>query len=181
MESPDELILAADQALYQAKEAGRDKLGMAAPADGAKAAREKAVSVPRKRPVDVPPSSPGVSLFLLDADDRARADLCRSLGANGHLVWDTGDAREAVRRFAAATPAEHPDVVIVDLDMPDLSGRDVIEVISTISPGVRVVYLADGPNAATQSSNGPGRVLATLRKPVNLEQLLETLDSAGGR
>jgi diguanylate cyclase (GGDEF)-like protein len=179
LESPEELIRAADRALYQAKEAGRDKLAVAPHIGGAPAPRATPAPL-RRRSSDVPPSQPGASLFLVDNDERTRGDLARGLGANGHQVWDTGDAREAVRRFAAATPSEHPDVVIVSLELPELSGPNVVEVISTISPGVRVIYLAEHGSAAP-SPDGPGTVVATLRKPVDVERLLEALDTAAGR
>jgi two-component system uhpT operon response regulator UhpA len=96
-------------------------------------------------------------------------------------VWDTGDAREAVRRFAAALPAEQPDIVIVDLAMPDLAGMRMVEVIAAISPGVRVIYLTEHPQLPASQAAGPGSVIATLHKPVAVEKLLEALDGATGR
>ena len=181
MESHEALVSAADRALYQAKEAGRDKLAIAAQTPRRSGGTPRTSPSPRRAVPEVPPARPGVQLFLVENDDAVRAELSRALVVHGHTVWDTGDAREAVRRFAASPPAEQPDVVIVDLAMPELSGMRMVDVIAAISPGVRVIYLTEQPQPRASQVAGPGSVITTLRKPVAVEKLLAALDGATGR
>lgn len=182
MEHPEDIVHAADRALYQAKETGRDVLAIV-PHPGTNGASSLPRTTPapmRKRISEVPPARPHASLYLVDNDDRSRGELCRALAAHGHNVWDTGDARAAIRRFASSPVPQQPDVVIVNADMPEMSGRDMVEVLAAISPGVRVIYMQDAAPSSGGDATGSGLVVATLRKPLSIDSLLEALDGAGG-
>jgi CheY-like chemotaxis protein len=178
MEAPDEMVRAADRALYEAKGAGRDMLALAPPSRNGGATPRPTPAATRRRTPAVPPINARSSLYLVDPDDGARAGMRHALAEHGHHVWDTGDAREAIRRFAAAAPPDQPDVVVVCVDMPEMSGPGMIEVLAAMAPGVRVVYI--GGDGATATPNA-GSVVAALRKPVRIDALLEALDGAGGR
>ncbi len=51
-----------------------------------------------------------------------RAAVARNLEAHGYRVDDAGDAAEALRRW----DAERPDIVLLDLGLPDLDGAAVV-------------------------------------------------------
>ncbi|MBI5478430.1 MAG: response regulator transcription factor [Deltaproteobacteria bacterium] len=75
---------------------------------------------------DVPPAEPGgaIRLLVCEDDPRVRAGLERGLGAAGLTVVgavDTGE--EACARVQAAPP----DVLLLDLELPGMSGLDVID------------------------------------------------------
>ena len=53
------------------------------------------------------------------------------------LVGEAGDGREAVEQFRR----HHPDVVLMDLQMPDMSGIDAIRAIRADSPRARIIVL----------------------------------------
>lgn len=58
-----------------------------------------------------------------------RGSLARSLTNCGHTVQAVGTALEALRRVAAAAP----DVVVLDLGLPDLDGADALRMLRGIS------------------------------------------------
>jgi DNA-binding response OmpR family regulator len=58
-----------------------------------------------------------------------RGSLARSLTNCGHTVHAVGTALEALRRVAA----EAPDVVVLDLGLPDLDGADALRMLRGIS------------------------------------------------
>jgi CheY-like chemotaxis protein len=120
-------------------------------------------------------------VYLVDDDVRERTELKRALVGHGHPVWDTGDAREAIRQFAAAAPPDQPDVVISGTIMPEMPGERMVDVLAAISPGIRVIYLTDPAEQRLASATAGGSVVATLRRPVSVDTLLEALDDAGGR
>jgi DNA-binding NarL/FixJ family response regulator len=68
-----------------------------------------------------------------------REGVSRDLAAAGYqVVAATGEGRQAVRIAAAA----RPDVVVLDLQLPDMSGVDVIRGLLDAVPGLRVLMLS---------------------------------------
>lgn len=73
------------------------------------------------------------------------------------------------------------DVVLLDVRMPGLSGRELIERIYDHQPDVKIVLLTG--HGAKENLDLGERYAATdcLLKPVNIDVLLETLQRATGR
>jgi DNA-binding NarL/FixJ family response regulator len=81
--------------------------------------------------------SRGITVYLIDDEAMVRAGL-RALveRASGfQVVGEAGDAREGVRAIGAL----RPDVAIVDIAMPGLSGLDALPAIKQASPSTRVL------------------------------------------
>jgi len=68
-------------------------------------------------------------VLLVEDDHIMRGTLARSLTNCGHIVYAVGTALEALRRVASAAP----DVVILDLGLPDLDGADALRMLRGIS------------------------------------------------
>ena len=66
------------------------------------------------------------------------------LNPNWEVCGEAGDGREAVRKTAEL----HPDIVIMDLDMPRLNGLEATRRIHEASPSVRVLILTLHDNVA---------------------------------
>src|SRR5436190_22232271 len=65
------------------------------------------------------------SLLIVDDDVDAREALARALEAAGHQVTGVANGKEALGRVIAHTP----DLVILDLFMPEMDGAGFLEVI----------------------------------------------------
>ncbi len=65
------------------------------------------------------------TVLLVEDDQVVRGALQRSLTDLGHTVQATGTALEALRRVAA----EAPDVIVLDLGLPDLDGADALRML----------------------------------------------------
>ncbi|MGS2613555.1 response regulator [Micromonospora sp. LZ34] len=77
--------------------------------------------------------------MVVDDHPMWREGVARDLTEAGHLVVATsGEGRQAVRVAAAA----RPDVVVLDLQLPDISGVEVIRGLRAVLPGVRVLMLS---------------------------------------
>jgi DNA-binding NarL/FixJ family response regulator len=80
-----------------------------------------------------------VRVMVVDDHPMWREGVCRDLAAAGYeVVAATGEGRQAVRIAAAA----RPDVVILDLQLPDVSGVEVINGLRAEAPGVRILMLS---------------------------------------
>lgn len=80
-----------------------------------------------------------VRVMVVDDHPMWREGVARDLTEAGHLVVATsGEGRQAVRLAAAA----RPDVVVLDLQLPDVSGVEVIRGLRAALPEVRVLMLS---------------------------------------
>lgn len=68
-------------------------------------------------------------LLLIEDDDRVRTALLRSLRDLGHRVASAPDAMTGLR----AAVDDRPDLVVLDLGLPDLDGRDMLRMLRGVS------------------------------------------------
>jgi DNA-binding response OmpR family regulator len=77
-------------------------------------------------------------VLLVEDDHIVRGALMRSLTDRGHTVFAVGTALEALRRVAA----EAPDLVVLDLGLPDLDGADALRMLRGIADTPIIVATA---------------------------------------
>jgi PAS domain S-box-containing protein len=95
--------------------------------------------------------------------------LLETQGFETHVVERGGDVPDAVRSWI-------PDLVLLDLSLPDMSGLEVFDRLSADYPDLAIVLTSghidpEGVGKRLQRSNS-----AFLRKPYDLESLLKTMD-----
>jgi len=64
----------------------------------------------------------GATVLIVEDDAEQRAVLVRELGSRGYRTQEAPDGRTALARWEAS----RPDVILLDLGLPDLDGLDVI-------------------------------------------------------
>jgi CheY-like chemotaxis protein len=121
-----------------------------------------------------PESRPEVNSVLLVEDEPALLELYEGmLSQLGLSVLAAASPAEAMA--IAATAATEIDLVMTDVVMPEMSGRDLLARIHTTRPGLSCLYIS-GYNADVISKRG---VLETgvhfLQKPFTLAALSEKL------
>ncbi|HUQ44404.1 MAG TPA: response regulator transcription factor, partial [Candidatus Limnocylindria bacterium] len=67
-------------------------------------------------------SEPGPRILVVEDDDEARAVLVRELASRGYRIQEAPDGAAALARWEAG----RPDIVLLDLGLPDMDGLDVI-------------------------------------------------------
>ena len=111
-------------------------------------------------------------LLLADDHRMLRDSLRRSLEEHGFdVVGEAADGAEAVRLAQALTP----DVVLMDVSMPNLDGVEATRQISRVVPASQVVMLtmhADGDVMARAISAG---AVGYLVKDCSIEEVVETV------
>ena len=128
---------------------------------------------------------PGACILLIEdnpADQRAtRRAFSRSKLCNELTILDNGqDALDYLHRrgqFAAAGVATRPDLILLDLNLPKLDGRQVLEEIKT-TPGLRsipvVVLTTSAEEEDVVRSYGLG-VNSFITKPVDSREFVRTV------
>ena len=66
--------------------------------------------------------SAGATILVVEDDAETRAVLARELGSRGYRIQEAADGAAALERWEAS----RPDVVLLDLGLPDMDGLDVI-------------------------------------------------------
>ena len=83
-----------------------------------------------------------VSVLLVDDHEQFRSEGRAMLEAEGYVV-----AGEAVDAASALREAERigPDVIFLDLGLPDRSGLDIVAPLRSVAPGARVMLVSARP------------------------------------
>lgn len=108
-------------------------------------------------------------ILILDDDAQIRESLRKALRAEGYEVVVAADAREGIETFGT-TPV---DLLLLDLQLPDQSGWDAFERLTSINPLVPVVIITGRTNQIeTAAMAGVG---ALFEKPLDVPLLLRTI------
>ena len=117
----------------------------------------------------------GATVLVVDDDLSLRGILRRMLEAEGFHVDEAPDGESALRLIQAR--AEPFDLVLTDLSMPHIDGRQVSEILRRYRPSVALLGMSADPDAVPyiESSDTPVRVLL---KPFTADDLNHALRDA---
>jgi DNA-binding NtrC family response regulator len=116
-----------------------------------------------------------VRAVLIVEDERvARGALRRLLCASGFAAEAAESAEEALDLLAHRPP---PRVVLVDLDLPGMSGIDFIRRLEKIEPSVHPVLMTGASDEALGKALGE-RDVPFVRKPLDFPRLLSVINDA---
>jgi CheY-like chemotaxis protein len=113
-------------------------------------------------------------VLVVDDEEPLRRVVRRALEGDGCTVLEAADGEEALRIVQQLPRA--PDLVLTDLRMPRVGGRELAEILSVFRPGVPVVAMTGFAGSAH-----PDRRLPLLIKPFTLPVLLDAVRSARHR
>ncbi len=125
------------------------------------------------------PESQGIRILIAEDDDNARALLVELLNTMGHVVVaEVSGGRDAIERAKDVVP----DVVLLDVHMPDGSGIEAAEQITAHVPGVAVVlFSGDESVQLSEREVAATAAIALLPKPTPPRLLDSTLRLAVSR
>ena len=115
-----------------------------------------------------------MKILLVEDEDIFRTVLQRRLRRRGLDVSGVGSG-EAALEYLRATTA---DVVVLDVKMPGMSGIEALEAIRAEFDDLEVIMLTGYADATTAVRVMDRGAFAYLMKPVNIDDLMEELDSA---
>jgi DNA-binding response OmpR family regulator len=99
---------------------------------------------------DKPSSPPAITrrVLIVEDDDDSREMLMEIVGLLGHRAFGAPNATDALK-VARDT---HPDVVLIDIGLPDASGHDIAKTLRAAPNGsrVRLVALTGYSDSATR-------------------------------
>jgi PAS domain S-box-containing protein len=130
-------------------------------------------------PRRVSAASPHQHVLLVEDDALVRAATTRALRHAGYQVTPTSGGAEALAALAAA--ATPPELLLTDVVMPGLNGRQVAEAVRAACPRIRVLFMSGYTQdlMARDAALEPG--LDLLDKPFTTPVLLERVRQALAR
>jgi len=117
------------------------------------------------------------AVLLVDDVEALRRLVRRALQVRGgfEIVAEAADGRTAIEAAAKL----QPDVVVLDLGLPDLAGRDVLTMLRVAAPDMRVVVFTGGDVGEKPSVRA--EVEGFVLKGETVQYLVELLDDLSRR
>ncbi len=123
----------------------------------------------------MPQDSAG-TILVVDDEDVIRDLIGTVLEEGGYRVLTATDGRGAVTLFR-----EHVseiDLILLDMQMPDLDGRQTLALLREVSPTVRVIMATGFAFQEVVEQVRKAGVLTVLHKPFHIEELLAAVGAA---
>ncbi len=109
------------------------------------------------------------TILIADDDATIRESLAALLKAEDYIVRLAENGRIAVRQFMDC----RPDLILLDLNMPDTDGWRAFEVLARLAPEMPVVVITARPDQSRRAAEAGIDML--LEKPLDIPVLLETI------
>lgn len=120
----------------------------------------------------------GADILVIDDDPVIRETVGDVLREHGHHVDRVDRGQDALARIGQPRPV---DLAIVDCRLPDISGLDLLRSIKTRSPETEVILITGHASLDGALAAMAGDASSYLVKPVDIAQLLSTVDRALAR
>jgi CheY-like chemotaxis protein len=114
------------------------------------------------------PDGRGETVLVVEDEESVRILIVEVLGELGYQVLQAGDGEQALAHVKAPGPI---DMMISDVGLPGLNGRQVAEIARTIRPGLRVLFVTGYAAKATVRSNFLEPGMELISKPFNMSEL----------
>ena len=115
-------------------------------------------------------------ILLVDDDDLLRRMLRLTLEKMGHEIVEARNGKEAVSLFKQAPP----DLVLLDLIMPEQEGLETIEQLKSLHPGVKIIAMSGGGFARATDYLKIAKLMGAnhvLSKPFSSEQMARSIEA----
>lgn len=123
-----------------------------------------------------PPSKRSLRVLCIDDDEMVLESMKDFLAHFGHRVGAASGGKRGIEVFCIAILKSEPyDVVITDMNMPDVSGYVVAQAIKAESPDTPVVLITGAGNTTRDAGSISASVDATVNKPVHMKELNDLL------
>jgi DNA-binding NtrC family response regulator len=120
------------------------------------------------------PRNTSEHILVVDDDEAIRWTLTEALQSWGFLPTGAGSVAAAIKQFNAELPA----AVLLDIDLPDGSGLDVLREIKREHPEAIVIMITGNVHVDNTISALRGGAYDFIAKPINLAELRITIRNA---
>ena len=113
------------------------------------------------------------TILLVEDNDGMRAMLRTVLEKHGYRVLDAPNGRDALS--LCDTVKERIDLVLTDVVMPHMSGREFAARLEAVRPGLTVLYMSGYTDGAIVRHGALEPGIAFLQKPIAPQTLMQKI------
>lgn len=126
-------------------------------------------------PVAARPTTKHRGRVLIVDDD---ADMCTMLEEFvSRLGYQTGSVSDGLAAVGAVT-SHPPDLILLDIEMPHLSGTDALPWLRTLAPDAKVIMVSGSKSAEIARQTLAYGAFDYVVKPVDLDYLAQSMETA---
>lgn len=114
-------------------------------------------------------------VLIVDDEEEFANTLAERLVLRGFDAVSVGNADEAISVIKGDWV---PDVALLDLKMPGLSGLDVLEMIKKLKPGIEAIMITGHGSTASGIEGMKKGLFDYLMKPVDINDLVTKINEA---
>ena len=118
----------------------------------------------------------GLTVFVVDDDEAVRDSLAALLESVGVEAATFASGRE----FLAAHDGRRPGCLVLDLDLPDMTGLDLLAALAAGGARLPAILITGRRASALRARADGAAVIALLEKPFPERALLEAIAAALG-
>jgi DNA-binding NtrC family response regulator len=114
------------------------------------------------------------TVLIVEDEANIRKFAAVNLAARGYDILEADNARDGLERLRS----EQPDLLILDVKMPGMSGLDLLDIMTEEQEDIPVIVMtaSEGAMESVQASSYP-HIAEVLRKPTGAPQLVEVVAS----
>ncbi|MGB9604920.1 MAG: PAS domain S-box protein [Bryobacteraceae bacterium] len=127
-------------------------------------------------PLPSPGAARGETILVVEDEDAVRRLVRNTLVRHGYAVLEAESGEQALRLFEQN--AERIALVLTDLVMPGMNGRELAQRLSQRRPDLKVVYMSGYPGDALSDHGVPASGVVLIPKPFTPRTLLRRLREA---
>ncbi|HSB11568.1 MAG TPA: response regulator [Blastocatellia bacterium] len=121
--------------------------------------------------------SVGMTVLVVDDEPSVRDALELILSDSGYFVLASMSGRDALGK----AHRQRIDVAIVDVELPDMSGLDVLRHLREKDPGLQVIVITANPTPAIVQEARKRGAADCLHKPFHPADIVDAIQSALAR
>jgi DNA-binding NtrC family response regulator len=110
---------------------------------------------------------------VVEDDTHVRRVARRILERVGFEVWDVGDAESAMEILEEK--ADHYDLVLTDLVLPGMGGRELVDWVRDRFPGLRLVVMSGYAEGSPGKRKDLPEEVAFIQKPFSPDGLVDSI------
>lgn len=118
----------------------------------------------------------GEVILLAEDEESVRQSIASILRQHNYRVLAAANGREAVEMFKNSDSDIH--LLILDIVMPKMSGKEAFEKIRSLSPGTKTIFMSGYTADLITTGTPSGRDVFFVEKPVMPDILLTTIQKA---
>ncbi|MCW0182546.1 response regulator [Zavarzinia sp.] len=119
------------------------------------------------------PRAKSPTILVVDDDEDLRSELVELFGRIGYNVLEACNGIEAVE----IARERRPDVVLMDVGMPQLGGVRAAEIMTLLRHTEQVVLMSGNPELVAEAASHRGLAPIVLNKPLSFDICRRVIDS----